>query len=119
MNDDSLDHLLAQHSDAPMPQLPGSFRQGVWREIRRRKSEPHTLTATWFGWLLEPLLKPAFAFAALTLAVVMGVGLGSGAHASQPAIGSLRALFQQPQDHALPGFRGNDRAALPDRKSVV
>ena len=83
MNDDSLDRLLAQRRNAPMPQLPGSFRQGVWREIRQRKSESHTLSATWFGWLLEPLLKPAFAFAALTLAVVMGVGLGSGAHASQ------------------------------------
>lgn len=81
MDDRTLDHLLAQRREAPLPLLPATFQQGVWREIRRRKAEAREHHGAWFAWLLEPLFKPALAFAALALALVLGVGLGSTASA--------------------------------------
>ncbi len=76
MDDRNLDHLLAQRRDAPLPAVPTSFQQDVWREIRQRKAASGEPRGAWFGWLLEPLFKPAMAFAAMALALVMGVGLG-------------------------------------------
>lgn len=81
MDDQNLDHLLAQRRDAPLPAVPASFQQDVWREIRQRKAEARRHHVAWFGWLLEPLFRPAMAFAALALALVMGVGLGTTARA--------------------------------------
>ena len=85
MDDRNLDHLLAQHRDAPIPALPASFQQGVWREIRRRKAEATEHQHAWLTWLLEPLFKPAMAFAAMALALVMGVGLGTASAESRNA----------------------------------
>ena len=82
MNDQNLDQLLVQRRDAPLPSLPQTFQQGVWREIRRRKAESGQHHGAWFDWLLEPLFKPAMAFSALSLALVLGVGLGATASAS-------------------------------------
>ena len=79
MDDRNLDHLLAQRRDAPLPAVPASFQQDVWRKIRQRKAEAGERPGAWFGWLLEPLFKPAMAFAALALALVMGVSLGTTA----------------------------------------
>ena len=81
MDDQNLDHLLAQRRDAPLPPLSAAFQQGVWREIRRRKAEAREHHGAWFAWLLEPLFKPALAFAALTFALVLGVSLGTTASA--------------------------------------
>jgi hypothetical protein len=77
MDDRNLDHLLAQHRAAPLPPVPATFQQGVWREIRRRKVEAGERQVAWFGWLLEPLFRPAMAFSALALALVLGIGLGA------------------------------------------
>lgn len=77
MDDRHLEHLLAQLREAPLPVLPASFQQSVWHEIRRRKAETGERHGTWFGWFLEPLFKPAMAFASLALALVLGVGLGT------------------------------------------
>ncbi len=82
MDDQNLDHLLAQRREAPLPPLPASFQQDVWREVRRRKREAGERHGAWCDWLLEPLFKPAMAFAALTFALVLGVSLGSTASAN-------------------------------------
>lgn len=79
MDDQNLDHLLAQRRDAPLPSLPATFQQDVWREIRIRKAEAGAHRGGWFDWLLEPLFKPAMAVAALTFALALGVGLGTTA----------------------------------------
>jgi hypothetical protein len=77
MDDQTLDHLLTQRRAAPLPAVPASFQQDVWREIRQRKAQAGRSHGAWFGWLLEPLFKPAMAFASLALALVLGVGLGT------------------------------------------
>ena len=77
MDDRNLDYLLAQRRETPLPPLPATFQQSVWREIRRRKAEAGEHRGAWFSWLVEPLFKPAMAFAALALALVLGVGLGT------------------------------------------
>ena len=81
MDDQNLDQLLAQRREELLPSLPATFQQGVWREIRRRKAESREHHGAWFAWLMEPLFKPALAFAALAFALVMGVGLGTTARA--------------------------------------
>ena len=81
MDDQNLDHLLAQRREVPLPSLATNFQQSVWREIRRRKAGAGEHHGAWFGWLFEPLLKPAMAFAALALALLLGVGLGATAFA--------------------------------------
>lgn len=76
MNHQNLDHLLARHRDVPLPRLPGSFQQDVWRAIRQRKA---MLAESWhacLGRLLEPLLNPAMVAGALTIAIVLGVSVG-------------------------------------------
>jgi hypothetical protein len=83
MDDRNLDHLFAQRWEAPLPTLPATFQQGVWREIRRRKAKAGVHHGAWFEWLLEPLFDPAMAFAALALALVLGVGLGTASADSQ------------------------------------
>ena len=82
MDDQNLDQLLAQRREELLPSLPATFQQGVWREIRRRKAESREHHGAWFAWLLEPLFKPALAFAALAFALVLGVGLGTTASAN-------------------------------------
>lgn len=77
MDDRDLDHLLLLRGKAPLPALPAMFRRDVWREIRRRKAEAGARQGTWFGWLLEPLFRPAMVFTALAMAMVLGVGLGT------------------------------------------
>ena len=74
MDDRNLTHLLAQLRAAPLPQLPGSFRQDVWRTIRQRRSQN---TESWFAWFIEPLLRPAMAASALALAILVGASLGT------------------------------------------
>jgi hypothetical protein len=84
MDNHDLDHLLAQRREAPLPSLAPAFQQGVWREVRRRKGEIAERQATWLGWLLEPMFRPAMALGGLALAVVIGVGLGATALAGSP-----------------------------------
>ncbi len=79
MDDQNLDQLLAQRRALPLPSLPGSFQQDVWRAIRQRKAALAESPHPWLAWLLEPLLHPAMLFGALSLAVMLGVGVGSAA----------------------------------------
>ena len=95
MDDRNLDYLLAQRRDAPLPAVPANFQQDVWREIRQRKAEAGRHHAAWFGWLLEPLFKPAMAFSAMALALVMGVGLGTTALAESRNLQTRLALDLQ------------------------
>ncbi|MEO6755077.1 MAG: hypothetical protein ABIP85_25150 [Chthoniobacteraceae bacterium] len=57
----------------------------------------------WLGWLVEPLFRPAMIFGALTLAVVLGVGVGSAAF-GQRAEKTRRALDLQVFGSASPGL---------------
>ena len=82
MDDQNLDRLLAQRRDSPLPALPTTLQQDVWREIRRRKRDAAKPSGAWFDWLLEPLFRPTMAFAAMTFALVLGVSLGTTASAS-------------------------------------
>ena len=77
MDDQTLDHLLAQRRKVPLPSLSPTFQQGVLRKIRQCKAEANGHRGTWLEWLLEPIFKPTTAFAALSLALVLGVGLGT------------------------------------------
>ena len=95
MDDQNLDHLLAQRRDAPLPAVPTRFQQDIWREIRQRKAETGRHHVAWFGWLLEPLFKPAMAFSAMALALVMGVGLGTTALAESRNMQTRLALDLQ------------------------
>ena len=72
MDDRTLTNLLAQLRAAPLPAIPGSFRQDVWRTIRQRSSQS---AESWWAWFFEPLLKPAMAVSALALATVVGASL--------------------------------------------
>lgn len=84
MNTHELDHVLAELGTRPLPDLPGSFRQDVWRKIRQQQQEP---VATWCEQMdqwLAVLLKPQPIFASLILAVMVGV---SGAAWVQPSQG--------------------------------
>lgn len=74
MNDHELDTILRQMSGQPLPALPPTFRQDVWRAIRARTNSTQAP-----GWLRELLdvstwmLSPRPAFAALALALATGV----------------------------------------------
>ena len=74
MDDHALTPLLAQLRATPLPAVPGSLQQDVWREIRQRRAEK---PVSWWASLFEPLLRPAPAFAALAVAVLVGVSGGS------------------------------------------
>jgi hypothetical protein len=82
MDDRNLTHLLAQLRDAPLPPLPGTFRQDVWRTIRQRGLRS---AESWFSWFLEPLFRPALAFSALVLAMLVGASMGAMALDSRGA----------------------------------
>ena len=74
MDHSSLDRTLQQRREIASPELPGSFSQNVWREIRQRKAaqEPAVAVSFWH-WLLRPQMVAL----ALTVAVAVGVGVGS------------------------------------------
>ena len=104
MDDRNLDHLLAQRRETPLPAVPVIFQQGVWREIRERKAEFAERQATWLGWLLEPIFRPAMAFAGLALALVIGVGLGTTALADSRKAHTRFALDLQVFGSASPSL---------------
>ena len=104
MDDQNLDHLLAQRREVPLPSLTANFQQDVWREIRRRKSEAAERQATGFGWLLEPNFRPAMAFAGLALAVIIGVALGTTALADSRKAHTRLALDLQVFGSASPSL---------------
>ena len=104
MDDRNLDHLLAQRREVPLPAVTTNFQQGVWREVRRRKAETDARQATWFGWLLEPIFRPAMAFAGLALALVIGVGLGTTALADSRQAHTRLALDLQVFGSASPSL---------------
>ena len=101
MDEHSFTHLVAHLRAAPLPTLPGSFRQNVWRTIRQRSARS---AASWWAWFFEPLLKPAMAVAALTLAMIVGAG-SSMAPVGPRAAETRRALGLEvfsPSAPALP-----------------
>lgn len=73
MKPHELDPLLAELGARPLPGLPGSFRQDVWREIRRRQPECGPSWTERIEQWLAALLQPQPVLASLALAVFIGV----------------------------------------------
>ena len=104
MNEQNLDQLLALRQERPLPTLPASFQQDVWREIRYRKSELIGLRSSWVSWFLEPLLQPTMTLATLTFAVLLGIGMGTSALAESRNIQARSALNLQVFSSASPAL---------------
>ena len=100
MDYSSLDRLLQQRREKAAPTLPGSLSQNVWREIRQRRAsrEPSANPALFWLWLLRP-----HAVLALTLAVMVGIGVGSRSPVS-PAAQAHEALDLQVFGNAAPAL---------------
>jgi hypothetical protein len=84
MKTHEFDHVLTELGKRPLPDLPGSFRQDVWREIHQRQQEP---VVSWRGQIdqwLALFLQPQPILASLILAVMVGA---SGAAWVQPSQG--------------------------------
>lgn len=65
----------------PAPPLPAGFKSGVWRRL---DAQP----APWVDRIVELLLRPRLAAAALAVLVVVGAGIGAvdaKNHSSQSA----------------------------------
>src|SRR5580765_8551914 len=100
MNQSSLEQLLQQRREKSAARLPSSFAQNVWREIRHRKFKDIVNPHVFWGWLL----KPQVILATLTLAMTVGIGLGSRNHLSQA---------DQTHDALDLGVFGKSAPALP------
>lgn len=74
MDDFSLDRLLRERREQGRTNLPGSFSQNVWREIRQQKAQrtPSTLASA----LWNLLLRPQMVGVTLGMAITLGVGVG-------------------------------------------
>jgi len=73
MKPHELDSVLTELGARPLPDLPGSFRQDVWREIRRRQQDPAPSWTERIEQLLAGFLQPQPVLASLILAVFIGV----------------------------------------------
>ena len=77
MDNDPLDHLLGRLARAPIPPTPPGLEDRVRRQIRQRRAVPDG--GRWWQTFRNPgweTLRPAFA--ALAVAVVVGVVMGRG-----------------------------------------
>ena len=74
MDDHILTNMLSQLRAAPLPSLPGSFRQDVWRAIRQRRPQN---SASWVATFFEPFFRPALSVTALIVAMFLGASVGS------------------------------------------
>jgi len=60
------------------PALPLRFQENVWRRIADAEGDKSAVTANWFDALINQLLRPRLAFAAVC--VLMIIGAWAGAH---------------------------------------
>ena len=84
-NEAKLSALL--HAARPAPDLPPGFHSAVWRRIERAQAAVETPPAGWFEWLLGSLLRPRWALAGLTAALLLGgvFGVAQGVNRSNQA----------------------------------
>ncbi len=104
MDEQNLDRLLAERREQPLPILSSSFQQDVWRGICHGKAAFAEKPQNWLSWLLEPLFHPAMFLTALSVAVFLGVTVGS-VETNQRASETRLALDLQ--------VFGNSSPALP------
>lgn len=71
MNNSKLDDLLAGLAERKVPDLPGSFSQNVFREIRLHESRTDE-SQLWLARLLQFWLQPKTFALAVTAAVIFG-----------------------------------------------
>jgi len=79
MNTHELDNFLAELGTRPLPELPESFRQDVWREIRHRQQDSLPSWMDRLEQLLAGFLQPQPILMSLILAVFIGVSSASWA----------------------------------------
>ena len=75
MENDPLSNLLGTYAKEPVPLPPGDLESRVWREIRARRSQPTSL-ADWFASVLTGWLRWTPTYAAITVALFIGVFMG-------------------------------------------
>lgn len=69
-----LDECLAAIARQPVPATPPNIRADIWREIRRRATEPvDDLVATLFGFFR----RPSLAIAGFAFAIALGTFFGA------------------------------------------
>lgn len=59
------------------PELPPRFQENVWRRIADAEDRPAAGPTTWLDALLNQVLRPRFALAAVAALVVLGALLGA------------------------------------------
>ena len=73
MDEQRLNEELKNLAKQALPELPNTFKAGVWRSIRARSSPDRE---KWFDELVSILLRPHCA--ALALAITLGIGATLG-----------------------------------------
>lgn len=73
MDEISLDEMLRHRRLANGASLPLNFEQNVWRAIRARSADGRERAGSVWQWLFGPQMVTAM----LTVAITVGVGLGS------------------------------------------
>ncbi len=99
MEEQRFDKLLKQLQKRPIPSLPSTLSQNVWREIRNRPSGQKT----WVDFLPHFIFSPRILSAGLAIAFVVGMGSGivmtalSQSHAVPEAL-NLQVFLSSPPD---------------------
>lgn len=92
MNDDELNQLI--RGSQPKPPMPASFGREVWARIAA--VEQQSWSARWRQFQQSMLLwiaQPAPAFAAVTMMLILGAGLGN-LTAPVPSTTELRTAYE-------------------------
>ncbi len=103
MDESSLNHLLERYRQRPRPSLPPNFQQHVWREIRQRKEAKTESRFPLLNWLADVLLQPQTVLASATLAIALGIGIGTQELHSR-TVSTSQALDLQVFSDASPGL---------------
>jgi hypothetical protein len=101
MDEQQLNQGLRNLAKRALPELPDTFKAGVWRSIRARSSPGQE---KWFDGLVSILLRPQWA--ALALAITLGIGA---------TLGRTFADAEAPKDLSSLGLNvfAGDAPALP------
>lgn len=103
MDEPSLDHLLQRYRQRPRPSLPSNFQQHVWREIRQRKAATAEPRFSLLSWFADALLQPQTVLASATLAIALGIGIGTQELHSR-TVSTSQALDLQVFSDTSPGL---------------
>ena len=73
MDEEQLNQELRNLGKRALPELPNSFKAGIWKSIRARSLSGRE---TWIDGLVSILLRPHWAALALAFTVTIGATLG-------------------------------------------